>query len=102
MKEARPLTARVEEAERAPVTLRLEENVDDAEAMSPPEELIEKIGWAKVELALVTWRAFPVWVESTRRFKRLVLVALVEVAEIVSIEAMSGVVVPMAKMSFTA
>ncbi len=96
-----PLTERVEEAEIAPVTLRLPEKVEEAEAMSPPEALIEKIGWAKVEEAFVTCNAFPVCVERTLKLRRLVVVALVDVAAIVSMEAMSGVEVPIAKISFS-
>ena len=100
VREERPLTARVEEAEIAPVTLRLEEKVEEADAMSPPEALTEKMGWANVEEAFVTWSAFPVCVVRTLRLRRLVVVALVEVAAMVSMEAMSAVVVPIAKMSF--
>jgi hypothetical protein len=38
----RPETAREEEAESAPVTFRLEVKVEEAAAMRPPEESMEK------------------------------------------------------------
>ena len=43
VRDERPLTARDEDAERAPPTLRFDVKVEDAEDISPPEGLMENV-----------------------------------------------------------
>ena len=90
-----PLTAKVVEAERAPVTLRFWEKVEEAEEISPPEGVIEKRVVVADPNVCWTWKALPVCPVSKVRFKRL---AEVEVAPIVTWLSPKGevwVVVPM-------
>ena len=90
-----PLTAREEEAERAPVTLRFLVKVEEAMERSPPEESTEK----RVVVAPDPWRSrwmskgFPVWLVKVIKVRRS---AVVVVAAMVVWELEATVVVPTA------
>ena len=87
------MTAREEEAERAPVMFRFWEKVEDADETSPPLGSMKK----RVEEEMF-WRTkgFPVWEVKVLSVRML---AVVEVAAMVTTLLGSGVVVPIARLS---
>ena len=96
VKEVSPLTAREEEAERAPVTLRLETKVELAFAASPPAAVMVKTVVVPDWLTLVKVKASPVCPVKARRLRRF---AVVEVAPMVRTALTSAEVVPTATLS---
>ena len=96
VKEESPFTASEEEAERAPVTLRLETKVEEACAASPPAAVMVNTVVVPDWLMFETVNASPVCPTKALRFR---MFAVVEVAATVKTALVSAEVVPTATLS---